>query len=103
MKITSSSTRHSAAKKGQTCRLVSSNVVLAMLVVTKSSGAVGGETAPIWLHITITRPICSGSMPYCLLSCTATGAKNSRMESEHTKVPSTNMTAAMMIRDITDI
>ena len=47
----------------QTWRLVSSNVVLAMLVVTNSSGAVGGDTAPIWLHITITRPIWIGSMP----------------------------------------
>ena len=34
-----------------------------MLVVTNSSGAVGGDTAPIWLHITITRPIWNGSMP----------------------------------------
>src|SRR4029077_9471822 len=51
------------AENVQTWRLVSSSVVCAMLVVTKSSGAVGGETAPIWLQITITRPIWIGSMP----------------------------------------
>ena len=46
-RITSSSTSVSASMKVQTCRLVSSIGVLAMLVVTNSSGAVGGETAPI--------------------------------------------------------
>jgi hypothetical protein len=50
-------------KKVQTCRLVSSSVVWAMLVVSKRRGAVGGYTAPIWLQMTITRPIWIGSMP----------------------------------------
>ena len=64
-------------------------------------GAVGGETAPIWLHTTMMRPIWIGSMPYCLLSWTATGANTSSIASESTNVPSRIMTAAKMSRTIT--
>src|SRR5258706_16236430 len=67
-----------------------------MVVVTNSGGGGGGEPAPIWLHITITRPIWKGSMPYCLLIWIATGANTSRMASESTKVPSTIITTAMI-------
>jgi hypothetical protein len=46
-RMTSTITIVSASMNHQTWRFVSAKVVLAMLVVTNRSGAVGGETAPI--------------------------------------------------------
>jgi hypothetical protein len=51
--MTSTSTSVSASMKVQACRLVWSIDVLAMPVVMNSSGAVGGETAPIRLQISV--------------------------------------------------
>src|SRR5262249_18951400 len=100
-RITSRSTRHSAAKNGQTWRLGSSKGVLAMLVGTKSSGGGGGGTAPVWVHITITQPLWIGAMPYCFPSWHASGAKTSRMASESTNVPSTIIANAKTSSTIT--
>ena len=47
IRMTSTSTSVSASMKVQTCWLVWSIGVLAMLVVMNRSGAVGGDTAPI--------------------------------------------------------
>lgn len=51
MKITGSSTRMSARMNDHTWRLVSEKVVRAIKAVTRSSGAVGGDTAPVWQHM----------------------------------------------------
>src|SRR5690625_2212170 len=60
--ITRAITSTTTPKNGQTPLTPSEKGMLAILEVIKSSSATGGVKPPIWVIITITTPICKGSI-----------------------------------------